>query len=149
MRAPTLDGYVVIKVPRRLIWVGLLVLAALCILLPLRVLGDAGRAQVVMSQTLPDITGKEMTAVVVDYEPGGKSAAHRHAGDVLAFVVSGSIRSENSVTGPARVYHAGEAFFEPAGSTHLVSENASPSEPARLLAVFVADAHAQLTLPAK
>ena len=50
---------------------------------------------------------------------------------------------ENSATGPARVYKAGESFFEPPGSEHLVSENASATEPASLLAVFVADDGAQ------
>jgi quercetin dioxygenase-like cupin family protein len=64
---------------------------------------------------------------------------------VLAFVLSGEIRSENSATGPVKVYKAGEAFFEPAGSKHLVSENASESEPASLLAIFVADDGAKLT----
>jgi quercetin dioxygenase-like cupin family protein len=54
-------------------------------------------------------------------------------------VLSGAIRSENSATGPARVYKAGESFFEPPGSKHLISENASATEPASLLAVFVAD----------
>src|SRR2546421_728186 len=56
------------------------------------------------------------------------------------------IRSENSATGPAKVYKAGETFFEPPGSKHLVSENASATEPARLLAIFVADDDAQLTI---
>jgi quercetin dioxygenase-like cupin family protein len=64
---------------------------------------------------------------------------------VFVYVLSGSIRSENSATGPARVYKAGETFFEPPGSEHLVSENASATEPASLLAVFVADDGAQLT----
>jgi quercetin dioxygenase-like cupin family protein len=60
-------------------------------------------------------------------------------------VLSGSIRSENSATGPAKVYKAGECFFEPPGSEHLVSENASATEPASLLAVFVAADGARLT----
>jgi quercetin dioxygenase-like cupin family protein len=68
---------------------------------------------------------------------------------VFAFVVSGAIRSENSATGPVKVYKAGEAFFEPPGSEHLVSENASETEPASLLAVFVADDSAKLTTPDK
>jgi hypothetical protein len=55
---------------------------------------------------------------------------------VFAYVLSGSIRSENSATGPARVYKVGESFFEPPGSEHRVSENASATEPASLLAVF-------------
>jgi quercetin dioxygenase-like cupin family protein len=131
--------YFVIRIPRKLVGAALAVVATLCIA------KDAGETKAVLTQSLPDIPGKQLTAVLVNYAPGGKSAPHRHAGDVFAFVVSGSIRSENSATGPAKVYQAGEAFFEPAGSKHLVSENASATEPAQLLAVFVADAHAQLT----
>ena len=62
-----------------------------------------------------------------------------------AYVLTGAIRSGNSATGPVRVYQAGESFFEPPGSEHLVSENASATEPASLLAVFVADDGAELT----
>jgi quercetin dioxygenase-like cupin family protein len=45
----------------------------------------------------------------------------------------------------AKVYKAGESFFEPPGSEHLVSANASTSKPASLLAIFVADDGAGLT----
>jgi quercetin dioxygenase-like cupin family protein len=99
----------------------------------------------VFSAKLPNVPGKSLTAVKVDYEPGGKSPKHFHAGSVFAYVLSGSIRSENSATGPARVYKAGEGFFEPPGSAHVVSENGSDTEPASLLAIFVADDGAQLT----
>jgi quercetin dioxygenase-like cupin family protein len=133
------SDHFVIRIPRKLAAAAVVLAATVCIA------KDAGETKVVMTQSLPDIPGKQLTAVLVSYAPGGKSAPHRHAGDVFAFVVSGSIRSENSATGPAKVYQAGEGFFEPAGSKHLVSENASATEPAQLLAVFVADAHAQLT----
>jgi quercetin dioxygenase-like cupin family protein len=99
----------------------------------------------VFAGRLPNVPGKSLTAVVVSYGPGGKSGRHHHAGSVFAFVLSGAIRSENSATGPARIYRAGESFFEPPGSEHLVSENASATEPASLLAVFVADDGAELT----
>ena len=105
----------------------------------------AAQVKPVIAEKLPNVPGKTLTAVVVSYAPGGKSAKHRHAGSVFAYVLSGAIRSENSATGPARVYKAGESFFEPPGSEHLVSENASATEPASLLAVFVADDGAQLT----
>ena len=97
------------------------------------------------TEKLPNVPGKSLTAVVVNYAPGGKSTSHHHAGSVMAYVLTGQIRSENSATGPARVYKAGESFFEPPGSEHLVSENASTTEPASLLAIFVADDGAQLT----
>ena len=99
----------------------------------------------VISEALPNVPGQRLTAVVVNYAPGGATASHRHAGSVFAFVLSGQIRSENSATGPARVYKAGESFFEPSGSIHRVSANASATEPASLLAVFVAEEGAELT----
>ena len=107
--------------------------------------GSSETVQVVASQKLPNVPGKSITAIRVSYAPGGKSGKHHHAGSVLAFVVSGEIRSENSATGPAKVYKAGESFFEPPGSEHLVSENASATEPASLLAIFIADDGAELT----
>jgi quercetin dioxygenase-like cupin family protein len=99
----------------------------------------------VISQALPNVPGKRLTAVLVSYPPGGASASHKHAGSVFAYVLSGKIRSEVSTTGPARVYSAGEGFFESPGSVHRVSENASKTDPASLLAVFVADEGATLT----
>lgn len=106
---------------------------------------NAEKVSPVLARALPNVPGKTLTAVVVAYAPGGKSAKHRHAGSVFAYVLSGAIRSESSGTGPVRVYKAGEGFFEPPGSEHLVSENASATEPASLLAVFVADNGAELT----
>jgi len=105
--------------------------------------GDAIKP--VLSEKLPNVPGKSISTIVVTYAPGGTSKAHRHAGSVLAYVLSGEIRSENSATGPAKVYKAGEAFFEPPGSEHLISENASKTEPASLLAIFIADDGAKLT----
>ena len=64
-------------------------------------------------------------------------------------MLSGAIRSQVSTSGPAKVYQTGESFFEPPGSDHLVSANASTTEPASLLAIFVADDGATLTMPDK
>jgi quercetin dioxygenase-like cupin family protein len=127
--------------------IGILVYAGTGLMRAVRA-GSAGHDHAVFSAQLPNVPGKNLTAIVVEYGPGGSTPAHRHAGSVLAYVLSGRIRSENSATGPVRVYLAGETFFEPPGSTHLVSANASDTEPASLLAVFVADDHAQLTQPA-
>ena len=98
----------------------------------------------VFAYALPNVPGQTATGLLVSYPPGASSPRHHHAGSVIAYVLSGAIRSENSATGAVRVYKAGESFFEPPGSTHVVSENASATEPASLLAVFVADAGAEL-----
>ncbi|AOK06728.1 cupin domain-containing protein [Burkholderia sp. AU19243] len=90
--------------------------------------------------SIPNIAGKSLTAVVVDYAPGAASPVHRHAGSafVYAYVVAGEIESQ--VDGdPTRIYHAGESFFEEPGAVHRISRNASKTRPAKLLAVFVAD----------
>jgi quercetin dioxygenase-like cupin family protein len=97
------------------------------------------------SMKLPNVPGKTLSGAVVTYAPGAASGKHRHAGSVMAYVLSGEIRSENSATGPVKTYKAGETFFEPPGSEHLVSGNASNTEPASLLAIFVADDGATLT----
>ncbi len=99
----------------------------------------------VREEKLANVPGQSLTAITVNYAPGGKSSPHQHAGSVFAYVLTGAIKSENSATGPAKVYRAGESFFEPEGSKHLISENASATEPASLLAVFVAADGAQLT----
>ena len=109
----------------------------------------ANRATVAFSTQLPNVPGKSLTAVVVRYAPGGASGPHHHAGSVFAYVLSGTIRSQVSTNGPAKVYQAGESFFEPPGSDHLVSANASATEPASLLAIYVADDGAVLTTPNK
>jgi quercetin dioxygenase-like cupin family protein len=125
---------------------------AICVaIMAFALLGGAYQAQaqsqakVARSEKLPNVPGKSVTAVVVTFPPGAKSPPHHHAGSVLVYVLSGEVRSENSATGPARVYKVGETFFEPAGSAHLVSENVSATEPATILAVFVADDGATLT----
>jgi quercetin dioxygenase-like cupin family protein len=96
------------------------------------------------SYALPNVPGKRVTIVRVSYGPGGFSRPHRHAGSVTATVTKGRIRSQLG-GGPAETFAVGQSFFEPPGSTHLVSANASNTEPAELIAVFVADEGAQLT----
>ena len=95
---------------------------------------------------LPNIPGKKIVTVVVEYPPGGKSPSHRHAPSafIYAYVLSGSIRSKVD-DGPAKVYEEGEDFFEEPGAHHVVSENASKTRPAKMLAVFIVDAGEPLT----
>ena len=96
------------------------------------------------SYALPNVPGKRVTIVRVFYGPGGFTRAHRHAGSVTAYVTKGEIRSQLG-GGPVETFKVGQSFFEPPGATHLISANASNTEPAELIAVFVADEGAQLT----
>lgn len=89
---------------------------------------------------IPNIPGKSIEALVVDYPPGGGTPAHRHAHSafITGYVLSGAVRSQVD-GGPVRVYHEGEYFTESPGAHHTISENASKTKPARLLAIFVLD----------
>ncbi|APO55857.1 cupin domain-containing protein [Bradyrhizobium diazoefficiens] len=102
-------------------------------------------------QMIPNIPGKSLKALIVDYTPGGASAPHIHAKSafIFGYVLSGEIESQVN-DGPRRVYRAGESFYETPGSRHSISRNASKTRPARLLAVFVVDTDdKELTTPIK
>jgi quercetin dioxygenase-like cupin family protein len=104
---------------------------------------------VVADEPITNLPGKRLVSRVVEYPPGGGTAPHRHARSafIYAYVLSGAIRSQLDDR-PARVYRAGETWFESPGAHHRVSLNASDTEPARLLAVLVVDeADKQLTIP--
>lgn len=102
------------------------------------------KVEVIASHALPNVPGKRVTIVRVVYGPGGFTPPHRHAGSVTAYVIKGEIRSQLG-GGPVETFKVGQSFFEAPGSTHMVSANASNTEPAELIAVFVADEGAQLT----
>jgi quercetin dioxygenase-like cupin family protein len=104
---------------------------------------------VAADEPIPNLPGKRLVSHIVDYAPGGGSRPHRHARSafIYAYVLSGEIRSQVD-SGPARVYRAGETWFESPGAHHPVSVNASDTEPARLLAVVIVDAtDKQVTIP--
>jgi quercetin dioxygenase-like cupin family protein len=102
-------------------------------------------------QAITNVPGKSLVTLVVDYAPGGASPSHIHAKSafIFGYVLSGKIESQVN-DGPSRVYRTGESFYETPGSRHSVSRNASKTEPAKLLAVFVVDTDdKELTIPVK
>jgi quercetin dioxygenase-like cupin family protein len=110
---------------------------------------DKSKVTLVYDQVLPNVPGKSIRGVLVEYEPGGFSPAHTHPSSafIYATVLEGAIRSQVN-DGQVTTYRAGESFSENPGDRHGVSENASDTEPARLLAVFVVDTdEKELTYP--
>ena len=88
----------------------------------------------------------EVTVSYVDYVPGRVGAPHRHPGFVLAYVLEGAVITKISGQ-EERTHTAGQMFYEPPGSTHEVSRNASDTQPARLLAMIFAKKGLPLTTP--
>ena len=91
-------------------------------------------------QAIPNIPGKSLVTVVIDYPPGAASRPHAHARSafIYAYVVAGEIQSKVN-EGKTRTYTAGQSWSEPPGASHPISRNASKTKPAKLLAVFVVD----------
>ena len=111
--------------------------------------GQDAKVTLVYQHELPNVPGKSIKGVLVEYGPGGYTPGHRHAASafIYATVLEGEIRSQIN-DGPARIYKAGESFTELPGDRHSVSANASETQPAKLLAVFVVNtAETELTLP--
>lgn len=113
--------------------------------------GKAATVTVVYEHELPNVPGKSIKGILVEYDPGGFSDAHTHPDSafIYATVLEGSIRSQVN-DGPVKVYKEGENFSEMPGDRHAVSANGSASEKAKLLAVFVVDTvQKELTFPIK
>jgi len=110
------------------------------------VLADAlksknAKVTLVYQHELPNVPGKSIKGVLVEYGPGGYSPCHTHAKSafIYATVLEGAIRSQVN-DGPVKTYEAGER--------HNISANASETKPASLLAVFVVDTNeTELTIP--
>ena len=111
--------------------------------------GDKRNVTLVYDQVLPNVPGKSIRGVLVEYGPGGSSAEHTHPESAFIYetVLEGAIRSQVN-DGPVITYRAGESWSEHPGDRHRVSANASDTEPARLLAVFVLDtSETEITYP--
>ncbi|MFC0506130.1 cupin domain-containing protein [Micromonospora costi] len=90
-------------------------------------------------QALPDVEGKTFTSAVVELPPNASAAPHRHGqAFVYAYVLEGTVRSKLD-DGPVTTFHQGENWVEQPGTDHVLTENASQTEPAELLVVFVSD----------
>jgi quercetin dioxygenase-like cupin family protein len=109
----------------------------------------AAKVTLVYQHELPNVPGKSIKGVLVEYGPGGYSPGHTHpkSAFIYATVLEGAMRSKVN-DGPVTTYKAGQSFSEMPGDRHAVSANASKTKPCKLLAVFVVDTNeTELTTP--
>jgi quercetin dioxygenase-like cupin family protein len=104
--------------------------------------GGAPHQSILQRQALPE--GAEMVATRLHVPPGGSAPAHHHAGTLFVYMLSGHVRSGLNDAEPV-LYGPGDNWMEPEGTRHSFFENASQTEAAELLAVFVAPKDANLT----
>jgi quercetin dioxygenase-like cupin family protein len=89
-------------------------------------------------EKLPNVPGKSITTLLVEFPPNAFTPRHRHPGSVTAYVTKGILRSQLN-DGPVGTFGVGGTWFEPPGTIHSMVENPSPTEPAEIMAIFVAD----------
>ncbi|PHH39283.1 cupin domain-containing protein [Pseudomonas putida] len=106
------------------------------------------KVTVLQDQMLKNAPGKKAMMIEVDYKPGQSSIAHKHDGTAMAYVLEGEVISQ--VKGEQAItYKKGQFWYEPAGSEHLVSKNASNSKPAKFLVFMVLAPDEQVLIPLK
>jgi quercetin dioxygenase-like cupin family protein len=99
-----------------------------------------------LSRDLTDIPGKEGTMLTVEYAPGGADPVHRHNAHAFVYVLEGSVVMQVEGAEPVTL-HPGQTFYEGPNDVHLVGRNASKTEPAKFLVVFVKNKGAPILTP--
>jgi quercetin dioxygenase-like cupin family protein len=107
----------------------------------------ATKAEPLLQKALTGIPGKEGLMLEVKVPPGAASPSHRHDADVFVYVLEGSMIMQVA-GGEPKTLGVGQTFYENPADVHVRSENASKTEPARLLVFFVKNAGAPPTRPA-
>ncbi len=103
---------------------------------------------ILMKQHLADVAGKEATVLTVEYAPGAVSDPHVHPGSVIAYVLEGAVISQLEGGLPVR-YTKGQSWYEPPKKPHVVSKNASTTEPAKLLVFLLSHVGEPIKAPHK
>ena len=129
--------------------VGLLASSALLLAIPGQADNDKdGKEAVVVLQkrTLPDAPGKKIIVAIVNYAPGQACFGHAHPGSVVAYVLEGAVVSQVKGEEPV-TYKTGDSWYESPRIPHVVSRNASNTEPAKLLVWMLSNEEEGIKVP--
>ncbi len=91
-----------------------------------------------MTQDLVGAPGKEALMITVTYAAGAASLPHRHDAQVFVYVLEGEVTMQVQGQAPVTL-RVGQTFYEGPDDIHLVSANASRTEPAKILVFMVKD----------
>ncbi len=109
---------------------------------------DAAKPQPtpLLTQALPDLSGKEVMMITLEFPPGAVATPHRHGAHTFLFVLEGSVVMGSEGKEPVTL-NVGQTYYETPTDIHVVSKNASESEPAKVLVFFVKDEGAPPVTP--
>lgn len=105
-----------------------------------------GVAREIFRQPFAGKPGYDAVIVTVDYPPGAATPPHEHPAFTYAYVLEGAVVSQLDDQKP-RTYTKGQVWSEVPNQHHMVSRNASATEPAKLLVFFIIPHDARLLVP--
>jgi quercetin dioxygenase-like cupin family protein len=125
------------------------VILPLVCLMSVTLVAQEAKVTELFSKDLTDLPGnKEGLMITVEYPPGTVDPIHRHNAHAFLYVLEGTIvmqvRDGKEVT-----LTPGQSWYEGPNDVHVVGRNASKTEPAKFLVVFVKNKGAPILVPAK
>lgn len=109
---------------------------------------DDAKVTPLMHRDLLAAPGKDVEMLTVEYAPGASSASHRHNAQAFVYVLEGSIQMQVK-GGKLETLGPGQTFYEQPSDVHIISRNASQTEPAKFLVVIIKNKGAPIVIPAK
>jgi quercetin dioxygenase-like cupin family protein len=109
---------------------------------------EAFKAKELLQKDLHAYAGGDLILSVgeITIAPGASGSRHRHPGPTFVYVLEGAVEVELEGA-PAKVYRAGETFYEDPHQLHISTKNESKAEPARILVYHLSHKGEPLTLP--
>ncbi|WP_084332414.1 cupin domain-containing protein [Marinobacterium jannaschii] len=101
-----------------------------------------------MQKPLKGFPGQEGSMLIVEYGPGMASEKHRHDAHIFAYIIEGAVTMQVEGSEPVTLV-AGDTFYESPEDIHLVSKNASATEPARIVVFSLNAKDAPIVIPVK
>ena len=101
-----------------------------------------------ITKDLAGSPGEQVLMYTVDFPPGFSSPIHRHNAQVSVYVLEGSVVMQVR-GGKELTLQPGQSFYEDPNDIHVVSRNASSTEPAKFLVFLINKKGAPLVMPAK
>src|SRR6201985_2142454 len=100
----------------------------------------------IMQKDLPDLPGREMLMITVEYPPGTVEHIHRHDAYAFLYVLEGTI-IEQVRGGKEVTLTPGQTFYEGPNDVHTVGRNASRTKPAKFVVFLVKEKGAPVLTP--
>src|SRR5262245_57436498 len=101
-----------------------------------------------VTKDLPNIPGKEVEMITVEYPPGGADPVHRHNASAFVYVLEGAVVMQLK-GGKEVTLMPGQTFYEGPDDVHVVGRNASKTKPAKFLVMLVKEKGSPVLVPVK